>query len=182
MSVVGIDLSMTSTGLCAINTTGISALHTVTSKGGRQDSLEKRRDRLWGIANEVTEWVEAFHPELVVIEAPSYGSRFGSAHDRSGLWWMVAGPLSHYFPLAQVAPQARAKYGTGAGNSEKKVVYAFVKDAYEGITPRRIKNNDEADAILLAAMGARHMGYPVERGGIEDINLTSMVNVAWPTV
>lgn len=186
MSVIGIDLSLTSTGLATVLSTGeLVDIHNVKSSGKKGDTREQRSARLFGLANEITDYIDRWRPniDMVVIEAPSYGSRFGSAHDRSGLWWLVMMALDHDFggvPVAQVSPQGRAKYGTGAGNSKKPVVYAAVKDRYTDLAPRRIRNDDEADAILLAAIGARHLGYPIEPAGLPEANLAALTGVLWP--
>lgn len=181
--VVGVDLSLTSTGLCHIDAGAIVSLGNVRSKGRRGDTWQDREKRLYALLNEVVEWVEARDPDLVVIEAPSYGSQHGAQHDRSGLWWMVNMALvSDGYATAKVAPQARAKYGTGAGNSKKDVVFAFVKEIYQPLTSERISNDDIADAVILSAMGARHLGHPVELVEPSEAVLASLTGVLWPAV
>lgn len=189
--VVGLDLSLTSSGIAGIepHTLGFSSvqsritmLKTVKSTGKKGDGLAARQRRLYGAGNEIVDLVTLFNPDLVVIEAPSYGSKFGSPHDRSGLWWIVVNALGYAgFPVAEVSPQGRAKYGTGKGNAKKDVVEAFVRESYQEIAPRRIANNDEADAILLAAMGARYLGYPVELRGLPVAAADALGGVSWPT-
>ena len=180
--VAGLDLSLTSTGMCFAEQGTIVELRTVKSKGRRSDTLADRRERLFAIANEVVDAVNQFQPGLVVVEAPSYGSRFGSAHDRSGLWWLIVGALLQDFPVALVSPQGRAKYGTGAGNSKKDVVEAFVREVYQDLCPRRIANDDEADALLCAAMGSRQLGVPLEAVRPSDRSLEALEGVLWPSV
>lgn len=184
MKVVGIDTSLTSTGLCTIDAGKIVSLHSAKSRGKLADTYDMRSDRLFKLANEIVDYVTDKKPNLVVIEAPSYGSNFGSAHDRSGLWWQVHIALRNDgYPLARVAPQTRAKYGTGAGNSKKDVVFAAVKHLYTDLSPRGIANDDEGDAILLAAMGSRWAGFPVEpAGSVSDRSETALDGVLWPSV
>jgi crossover junction endodeoxyribonuclease RuvC len=182
-NVVGIDLSLTSTGLCANQLEVITDLGNVKSTGKNTDTYDDRQKRLYRLMNEVVDWTEAKRPDLVVIEAPSYGSVGRGTFDRSGLWWMVVSALrAEGFPVAFVSPKARAKYGTGNGNSDKKAVHAFVLEKYADIAPRRIKNNDEADAVLLAAMGSRYLGHPVEPVHPGDAACAALTGVLWPTL
>lgn len=190
MTAVGIDLSLTSTGLASVQRSGRIEIHNVQSVGKKDDTLYQRNERLCSIANEVVDWargataparsVNAAH--LVAIEAPSYGSRFGSAHDRSGLWWLVVAALrADGLNVVMVPPQVRAKYGSGAGNSKKDVVFAHVVEQYTDLLGKPIPNDDVADAIVLAAMAARHLGFPLEPAiGFGENNLAAMGGVAWP--
>lgn len=180
--VIGLDLSLTSTGGCLTIGGRVQEMWSIPTTGKKSATLEQRADRLGSIANRVIEYVKGDDTDLVVIEGPSYGSRFGSPHDRSGLWWLVVRDvLLEGVPVAVVAPQARAKYGTGSGGSKKDVVLAHVIERYADVAPKP-KNDDEADALLLASMGSRHLGFPVEPGELPEANLASLDGVAWPTV
>lgn len=183
LQVVGIDLSLTSTGLVGTSNDRITHMHNIKTTGKKDDTLEQRSARIFGIANEVVDWIHGDGCDLVVIEGPSFGSKFGHAHDRSGLWWLVMTALiEDGYPVAQVSPQGRAKYGTGAGGSKKDVVLAHVKERYQGLVDFTIPNDDVADAILLAAMGARRLGVPVEPADLPASNLAAMDGVLWPSV
>lgn len=179
--VLGLDLSLTSTGMAMIEGGKLVGVDSVKTKGKRADTIEDRAKRLRHIADVIVEFVRADQTDLIVIEAPSYGSRFGSAHDRSGLWWIVTEALiTAGFQVALVAPQTRAKYATGAGNSKKDIVLAHVIERYVSETTPRISNDDEADAVALAAMGARFLGEPVE-DELPEANLAAMSGAQWPT-
>ena len=85
----------------------------------------------------------------------------GSAHDRSGLWWMTVDMIAARglgFPLV-VPPTVRAKYATGKGNAGKDEVLAAVIRRYPAA---QVNNNDEADALVIAAIAARLGGDPIE--------------------
>ena len=182
LRLIGIDLSLTSTGICVVNDGSITELDTIKSSGKKGDSITQRGDRMnWIVEELVLTHLFWENADLAVIEAPSYGSSFGSAHDRSGLWWLVVREIQgRGIPLALVSPQGRAKYGTGKGNSKKPEVYAAVKANYAELVPRPIKNNDEADAVLLACIGSRYLGYPVEPVSPGEANLASLTGVHWP--
>lgn len=165
--IVGLDLSLTATGRAAYcPQRNEFVCSTVGSKGKRSDTYAMRGARLADLKDRIVQWsisVGLYHPELVVIEGPSIGSVNGSQHDRSGLWWMVVSDFqARDIPVLVVPPKTRAKYATGNGNSGKDVVLAHVIERYADNTKDRIKNDNEADAIVLAAMGARFLGIPQE--------------------
>ena len=58
-----------------------------------------------------------------------------------------------------VPPSCRAKYATGKGNAGKDEVLLAASRRYPHAP---IVGNDDADAVVLAAIGARLLGEPVE--------------------
>lgn len=182
-TVMGLDLSLTSTGIACLgglfpNEIDEANLGRVRSTGKKDDDLAKRAVRLTAIFGELMTHVVDCAPHLVVIESPSYASRHGSPHDRSGLWWLVVQALAEMsIPVATVSPQGRAKYGTGRGNAKKPEVYAAVKADYPDVA---FTCDDEADALLLALMGMRHLGYAVDPERTAK-QLEAMDGAAWPT-
>lgn len=177
--VVGIDPSLTSTGICVITNGEIGALHSVKS-GPTKAGIRDRAIRIRGLANEVTRiladtYLNHQGIDLLVIEGPSHNSRFGKPHERGGLWWQIINGTDLYVDeYVEVAPQSRAKYGTGNGGSKKPVVLKAVREDYGPLAPRPIKNSDEGDAVLLAAMGARVLGVPLEGESPGEANLESL--------
>ena len=173
--IVGIDLSLTSTGVAVITDRYI---HTdrITSTGHKDDSLSERRQRLHDLALAIRNHV--LTTDLVVIEQPAYSRKTGHMHDRSGLWWLVVDRLEHYATeIVEVPPTARSKYATGKGNAAKDHVLAAVIRRYPEV---EVTGNDEADALVLAAMGARALGHPIEVS-LPQTHLDAMAKVAWPT-
>jgi Holliday junction resolvasome RuvABC endonuclease subunit len=180
IAVVGIDLSLTQTGLAVITDGGLAETRTVKTTGKIADSLEQRKVRIFDIVNQIGGFVDRWLPDLAVIEAPSFGSNYGSAHDRAGLWWgTVEMLMRHHIPVAQISPKQRAKYATGNGNADKKLVHGNVILTY-GSADNPIKTNDEADATILAAMGSRYLGKIVEKYDLPDDMLVAMEKVQWP--
>jgi Holliday junction resolvasome RuvABC endonuclease subunit len=180
--VVGIDVSLTSTGIAVADAGRIVHTRAIRTKAlpkEQKADLGAICRRILSVLDAVQGTVLAYRPALVVIEAPSHGSRFGSPHERSGLWWLIVSWLEdRATDVAQVAPTARAKYGTGRGNADKEQVHKAVQTNY-GTDDLPIKTNDEADAVLLAAMGARHLGQPVE-GWLPTGAIDAMDKVVWP--
>jgi crossover junction endodeoxyribonuclease RuvC len=116
------------------------------------------------------------HADLVVVEGPSYASTSPHTHDRAGLWWLVVGRLLNCGHRVAIAPpSSRAKYGTGKGNAGKDLVLASVVRRYPDV---EVTGNDEADALLLAAMGARRLGAPID--DLPKTHLAALSGVAWP--
>lgn len=178
--VVGIDLSLTSTGLAEVtwdsNLGASISVQRIQSKGAAAASLADRARRLRLLANGVTEW--AGGADLAVIEGPSFGqARQGGQHDRAGLWWLVVDCLrvDYDVTVVEVPPSVRAKYATGAGNAAKDAVLAAAVKRYPNTD---ITGNDVADAVILAAMGARHLGQPAD--SLPQIHLQAMAKVHWP--
>jgi hypothetical protein len=126
---------------------------------------------------------------LAVIEAPAVGSRTGSMHDRSGLWWQVVDALISFgIQVVEVSPSGRQKYITGSGKAGlgKAVVLAHAIERYDANLqahncPPIGKCDDIADAIGLADMGARRLGCPVVPDALMPVeNLAAMDGVLWP--
>lgn len=177
VTILGIDVSLTCTGLAVAKFGTITETFAVKTKPSG-DSLLDRNNRIGDIFLGVQDFIASVRPALAVIEAPSLASKYGQPHERSGVWWGIVTELhNRQIPVAEVAPTARAKYGTGKGNAAKADVHAAVKARYARLD-LPIKTNDEADAVILAAMGARHLGQPVD--DVSDDQLAAMEKVAWP--
>ena len=177
MRVVGLDLSLTSTGIAVIDGDRV-ALGKISTSGKATATLAERWLRLDDIATQVEQWVgHVGQTALVVVEGPSMGQgRQGGTHDRAGLWWLVMDRLhGQGHKVVEVPPSVRAKYATGAGNAGKDAVLAAVCRRYPSV---EVTGNDTADALVLASMGARHLGFPLE--GLPQTHLQAMGKVRWP--
>lgn len=181
MRVVGLDLSLTNTGVAIIDD-GAVELQRVRSNGHKAATLAERGSRLDQITYAIEDHLgdlERGFPDLVIIEGPSYGQhRQGGQHDRAGLWWQVVRLSADLASghIVEVPPATRAKYATGKGNAAKDHVLASVVRRYPTVT---VDGNDTADALVLAAMGARWLGEPIE-ASLPQANLAAMDAVAWP--
>lgn len=168
LRIVGIDISLTSTGVATPGGT----IHVPTT-GRRRDSLLARHQRLTHIARSVLEHIA--DADLAVIEGPSHHSVGGSTWDRGGLWWLITdGLLSRDIPTAVVSPNGRAKYATGSGAARKTAVI----DAAETRYARTFANDDEADAWVLMAMGYHQAGQPLAE--VPPVHALALIAVEWP--
>lgn len=172
--VVGLDLSLTATGTALIRPGMTTAVQTLKSKGAKDATLGERADRLRKLAREIL--LPAATANVVVIEQPAYSQTGGSHHDRSGLWWLVVDALIFDdLRLVEVTPQAVKIYATGKGNASKDEVLAAVVRRYPNI---EVRNNNEADALVLAAIGARLAGQPLEES-LPQLHLRALDKIRW---
>lgn len=156
--VAGIDLSLTASAV-ALST---GEAFTIPSKPGV--SLPDRLARMAGIAQNVaalvmfTDQPLPRYPHLVVIEGPSYNSKFGHAHERAGLWWLVVERLVGMgIEVAEMAPTSLKKYATGTAIAKKPDMrMAWFKRA--GVD---LPDDNQVDASFLCAAGLDHLGHPM---------------------
>lgn len=191
MIVVGIDPSLTSTGIAILQDGNPIATKTIGHKTRDGSSYAHRSDRIVSQARAVIDTIQsdiggrnsttnvAWRIDLAIIEGPAYAHANAYTHDGAGLWWGLYSKLRALrIPTAVVAPQTRAKWATGAGNADKKLVLANVRQWWPDM---HIPNHDIADALVLAAIGAHHHGDPLpfEIKGRHTLGLEA---VAWPEV
>jgi crossover junction endodeoxyribonuclease RuvC len=168
--VIGLDLSLTGTGMADGQTTWL-----VTSKGTDKDSLPQRWARLSRLARDICRRIPA-DCALVLIEGPSFGSRDGHAHDRSGLWWLVVSALhAAGIQVVEVAPSSLKLYATGRGNAKKELVVDATARRYPHVVTGADSNR--CDAHWLAVMG---LGHLTGRHVVPAAQQQAMVKVRWP--
>jgi crossover junction endodeoxyribonuclease RuvC len=147
--VVGLDLSLTSTGMAVVDkdlgTYGSEpAFQVATVKPGKVRGYE----RLDLIENRVLGAIEG--ADIVVVEGPSFGSTGSSFHQLGGLWWIITRLVQREHQMMVASPSVIKKYATGKGNADK--------DAMMLMTARRFPtfegDNNAADALWLACAGA----------------------------
>jgi crossover junction endodeoxyribonuclease RuvC len=173
MIVAGLDLSLTNAGVVVISTDPLTireSLH--SSKPGKRVTLDPvtsgrklkpiypvtdRAERLMMLADSI---LAVLPPvlDLAVVEAPSFASIGGFTHERSGLYWMIMTQLVQHCEIAEVAPRTRALYATGKGNADKMSVVDATLTRHE----LNFKDDNLIDAFVLASMGLRSLGQPLE--------------------
>lgn len=164
--VVGLDLSLTSSGFAR----GSSVGRLTPPK--HLTGLERLR---W-IRGSVLEVVAG--AGLVVVEGLAFSSHTGKAAERAGLWWLVVDALDVAgLPVAVAPPASRCRYATGKGNAPKDAVLAAACRRFPAVD---VTGNDQADALWLAAMGCAYLGYPMVELPVGHRQALS--GVAWPLV
>lgn len=164
--IVAIDPSLQSTGLAVLGPSQVEpywAVRTLrsTPQPNELGNLRRMEKLTAQMRRSIGEMSYGTHLRLGVIEAPAYSKNNGMAHERAGLWWMLFQMLvGHGMPVLVVKPNLRSKYATGNGNAGKDEVLLAASRRYPGVP---MTNNNEADAVVLAAMGARYFGVPVDQ-------------------
>lgn len=171
MNVIGLDLSLTGTGVATPTGT-----YLVPSTGHKGATLTDRRERLHRILTGICQHGCPAPQDLVVVEAPSLGqARQGGTHDRAGLWWIV---VSHLLDRAchviEVPPATLKKYVTGKGNAKKPDMRMAIYKRY-GVD---ITDDNEADAFALRALGLDLLGQPL--AAMPAVNRTALDKLTVP--
>jgi Holliday junction resolvasome RuvABC endonuclease subunit len=148
--VLGVDPSLTSTGVAALSQDGrVLYLKHHGRVGHRNETLRQRRDRVHSIVSEVSNLHRATAMVRAVIEGVSFGSIGGSTLDRNYLWWAIVDALGVDNVLV-IAPGDNKKSFTGNGRATK----AAMLNAARITWPKDIIDCDNcADALSLARIG-----------------------------
>lgn len=162
-SVLGLDLSLTSTGFALFDVNGgivrvgcvRTSLRLKRSEGGRECSVEERLDL---IVSELS-GLWCGHLDLIAIEAELYSTHV------AGLLGMVHGAVrlaafrESDAPIVTCAPTSLKKWATGSGRAIKEdMIYAAQKSGYEG------GQSDEADAWLMGKWGLEQLSKTTGKG------------------
>lgn len=164
--IAGIDLSLTSTGVCIDGDA-----QTVASKA-------KGPERLGEIRQEILDILDAqIRNVLVCIEGYSFGSRNSQAHAIGELGGVVRLALwERGYPYVDIPPTCRAKFATGKGNASKNEVVSSIS-ARTGIVWSGKGADDMCDAWILEEMGRVRMGMP--RYDWPKVSVSALEKVDW---
>lgn len=174
MNVVGLDLSLTATGVATAH--GTEVLSTKLKGCERlawvRDEIMRRLGPSIDLNGSPLTYVAP--DTLVVIEDYAY-SRANQAHQIGELHGVIRLALHEAgVPMALVAPTARAKYATGSGRAGKSEVLAAAirRLGYEG------HDDNEADALWLRTMALDH--YGLSRITMPTAHREGLDKVDWP--
>jgi crossover junction endodeoxyribonuclease RuvC len=169
LRVIGLDLSLASTGVAS----NAGWVHRIVTK---PNTGAGHFDRLRTIRAAVLDHVRG--ADLVMVEGLSLGSQTGQHMTRAGMWHLVMEAIDAAgIPWAQVSPAGVKQYATGKGNASKDLVLASVIRRFPAV---EVSGNDEADALVLAAMGADHCGQPMAE--MPELHRKALRKVLWPEV
>lgn len=171
MRVIGLDLSLTATGMSDGATTWL-----VRSTGHNGDDLSTRQGRLEQLRTDIAGHIQP--PTLVILEGPSLGQgRQSGTHDRAGLWWLVVDELltTAGVQVVEVPPAALKKYATGKGNANKGSVIDATARRFPDVDTGA--DDNRCDALWLAAMGIDYLtGVSV----VPQAQREGLSRVRWP--
>ncbi|MGW4123652.1 hypothetical protein [Nocardia sp. NPDC004711] len=183
-TVVGIDPSLTSTGLAIIRTTppgdpwGLDPVEfrTIASTGKKGDTWAQRSERLRSLRDRTMNRVPR-DAELVVLEGPALGVRGPGQHDSAwyrGKLYDACAALG--IPVLVCPPTSRAKWATDNGHASKVDVAVAISKLWPHA---EFRGDDQADALCLASIGAQHLGLPVPYRVLERHKL-AICKLEWP--
>ena len=165
MNILGLDLSLTSTGVC-IGDDECVAYHS--------DSEDTQR--LTDIRNYVLGTCLEENIKCVIMEGYSYGSR-SRAHALGELGGVMKVAFDEaWIPFVIVPPTSRAKFATGRGNAGKaEVISAVSFKTNRSWSGKGIE--DRIDAWVLREMGLQRLGESQYTWAAE--NLKALDNIDW---
>ncbi|HEY9310259.1 MAG TPA: crossover junction endodeoxyribonuclease RuvC [Microbacterium sp.] len=156
MIAVGIDPSLTCTGVAVIDVEGGAITRRVMSPN-IGNTLLARRNRIRQAVAGVLATIPA-RIDVTVIEVPTSRQQFGAQNERTALYWFLVDQLLARGPVVEVAPSSRAKLATGSGRATKGQVVSLMRAAFPHA---HIPDDNAADALALAWAGARWGGAEV---------------------
>lgn len=178
MIVAGIDPSLTSAGVAILTNGQPTYLASHGFPGHNAASYQIRSRRIRKQVMDVSVDVLRYKPDLVIIEEHPYAVRISAGEfDRSGLWHGLYGRFdAHDIPVVVMNNSTAKKWITGRGNAKKPDIVAAVTEWWPDVP---VANDDEADALGLAAIGAFHLGDPMPFE-VKPRHTTGLSAVHWP--
>ena len=113
---------------------------------------------------------------VIVIEGPALGQNNGQAHTRAGLWWLVYHLVEKIGHVVVIEPTKLKRYVTRKGNAQKDAVFSQIVRNFPQVD---VVDNNEADALGLASMAARELGFPQEPS-VQRCDPGALEGVHWP--
>jgi Holliday junction resolvasome RuvABC endonuclease subunit len=164
ISLIGLDLSLTSTGISVGGKTSVLA---TKSRGA---------ERLHIISSEIIKICIDNDVQCAIIEGYSFASRNSQAHSIGELGGAVRMRLwESGIIFIDVPPTCRAKFATGKGNASKSEVVSSVS-AKTGIVFSGSGGDDECDAWLLEEMALQHIGLAKHVWASANVSALDKVN------
>jgi Holliday junction resolvasome RuvABC endonuclease subunit len=171
---IGLDLSLTSTGLAVGDETYVIK----TDKLRGPTRLAHIRDRIHEhLANYLH---DNGGPIVIMLEGYSFASKNSRSHGLGEiggvmrLWFH-----DHGFSVVEIPPTCRAKFATGKGNASKSEVVSAVS-ARTGRVWEGSGAEDECDAWVLQEMGLTFMG--AGRYDWPAANRNALNKIEWPLI
>jgi len=184
-SVIGLDLSLTGTGVAAIavDTASLStAVH--ASPPPATENLTGHVARHRQLADGIVAQVVATDPILAVVEGLQFSvkMRDSSLTRRGFLWWaVIEGLCSAGVPVMEVTPQQIKQFATGKGNASKsEMVAAYAKAWPDAPLGRNVE--DRADAAHAAALGSAWIGVQGLPQGMTVVRQKLLARLPSPTL
>ncbi len=160
MNVIGLDLSLTSTGVATQTETSVLICKL------------RGYPRLRWIRDAVVE--RCADADLVVVEGPSYHSTGSAIHQIAGMWWMVTMAVDEQHPMAVAPPSTIKRFATGRGNADKDAMLLAAARRFDWFDG----DNNQADALWACAMGHEWIKESIVT--LPRTHRVALDGVAWP--
>lgn len=180
--IVGIDPSLSATGVARIRpgTPDPIKIDLIKSKAIPNAKYPHTLARIRSLAGDILRAAKVDYQEgdimIVVMEGPIFGQSTGMYHTRAGLWWLLYHLLEKLGFVIIIEPTKLKKYVTKKGNAPKDVVFASIIRNFPQVG---VMDNNEADALGLAAMVSRELGFPMEPS-VQRVDSSALEGVDWP--
>jgi len=117
---IGIDPSLTGTGIVAIDSNATILEQLLTSTPAKQET----EIRITCISTAVAQFCRKYKPTLICIEGISFGSKGSSAYQLGALHYYLRIRLYKTYRIRIVAPSELKKFvaGPGKGNCKKQLI------------------------------------------------------------
>lgn len=177
MRVLGIDSSLTGTGLCRaqfspwlpgtelqLRDPPVAELEAIIARFGAPNPGTDRTYR--AMSRRVTALLDKIETafddlDLVCMESLAFGAKGASAYVLPWLWGDIIHLCEKYeVPLIVAGTSQVKKYATGNGNAGKDEVMLSVARRFPAF---QVDNNDQADAVICCAIGCRYLGHPIDK-------------------
>ncbi len=181
--VVGLDLSLSNSGIARFDDgneipalSSIKPMLPVPAMGDAEGELERMRATAALIVTAATRGLADDDDVLFVIEGPAqHASHSGKSDERAGLRWLVALNIRRHGRIVMPKPNTVKSFWAHNGSASKKLMLGWAERRYPDL---HIVDDNIADALALASMGARHRGIIDPRPPLA--NETFLTGVRWP--
>ena len=172
MRALGIDLSLTHTGLAILDDGKLLHRSSIITKPKGKRPVDEI-ERLELIIDKIVAIIEEYTPDIVAIEGIAFmASKTTALAQLSGLNYLTRCELlRRKIPFIIVAPTSLKKFITDKGNAPKEEMMLAIYKRW-GVT---ITDDNEADAYALAhvALAITNNGYKISGKQKAVINLVS---------
>lgn len=155
-TVLGVDQSMTSTGLVVGGQGMIDFMDVFSTKGDKTDNLSDFK-RCMRIRDAVLKVANMYMVDEVFIEGLSFNAPGNSNRQLAGLLYtIVTSLISEGYQVSVVAPTSLKKFATGKGNAKKDLMMEHLPDEIKEMVDEFPKSSrdDVTDAYWLCMYGS----------------------------
>jgi crossover junction endodeoxyribonuclease RuvC len=153
MNYIGLDLSLTGTGIVVLDSTGVVITQDLIKTNSKQE-MEERFDN---IIDQIDTIIENYKDKIIYMEGLSFGSSGQSMLELAGLHYIVRHAFWRYkYNFTVIPPSKIKKFITGKGNCKKELMLLYVFKKF-GVT---IEENNIADAYCLAQLNLHDNWIP----------------------